>query len=572
MSSSTASEAGPGLATPPSSTTGDHKNDDAPFDESDLTPEKVRQAIRLIQCRVCSMPIRDPFTLPCGGTVCKGCLPGPHQRVDISFFATSDRLQGIWCPVPGCSKEHAFGDCSSDVAAGRILDIIKAKLEQELEEAAGSKTTTHISTKNGWEEAGIPSLRAPNTRSMLVNGGRLLAAYAMAKEGDLEYDAEVAYGPPASDQAVCDARVLSTIKEGARTEADCQICYALFYDPVTTPCGHTFCRSCLQRVLDHAKHCPICRRPLSIQPVAYSEGCPSNQLLINMISYFWAELQDERKRAVVMEKISDGNREYDIAVFVCTLSFPSMPTFLHVFEPRYRLMIRRALDGDRTFGMVLGGVGGFRQLGTLLRIVNAEFFPDGRSLIETVGVSRFRILEHGSLDGYSVAKIQKINDISMAEEEELEAIDIRAGRSHSISLEETESRPRSASASPTRARYPTTHEEIARMPTRDLMDFGVEFVCRMREQSAPWLEARMFTIYGNCPDDPALFPWWFANILPVRDAEKYRLLSTTSVRERLKICCGWILEWQEATWYVPRIFKSLWSHFLHISILRRAGR
>ncbi|KAK0646105.1 ATP-dependent protease La domain-containing protein [Cercophora newfieldiana] len=568
MSSYQESEEGIALATPASSTTGDHEHDnthddDAPFDASKLSPEQVRQVIQLIQCPVCSLPLRDPYTLPCGGTICKRCLPTPHQRVDISFFATSDRLQGIWCPVAGCAKEHAFGDCSPDVAVGRILDIVEARLEKEVEEALGSETTTHISTKDSWVEAGVPSLRTPETTSMVVDGGRVVAAYAMAKRGDLEYDAEVTFGSPAHGQAVCDARVLSTIKEGARTEADCQICYALFYDPVTTPCGHTFCRSCLQRVLDHARYCPVCRRPLSIQPVAYRESCSSNQFLTKMITYFWADLLDERRRAVVMERISDGNREYDIAVFICTLSFPSMPTFLHVFEPRYRLMIRRALEGDRTFGMVLGGVGGFSKVGTVLRIVNVEFFADGRSLLETVGTTRFRILDHGTLDGYVVAKIQSINDISMAEEEELEAVDIRAGRSRENSVSgDHDTIPRGISPSPMQRRIPTTPEEIARTSTKDLMDFGAAFVSRMREQSAPWLEARMFTIYGDCPNDPARFPWWLANILPVREAEKYRLLSTTSVRERLKLCCGWILEWQEATWYVRPFGKTIRSFSL----------
>ena len=29
--------------------------------------------------------------------------------------------------------------------------------------------------------------------------------------------------------------------------------------PVTTPCGHTFCRRCLDRALDHSPTCPMCK-------------------------------------------------------------------------------------------------------------------------------------------------------------------------------------------------------------------------------------------------------------------------------------------------------------------------
>lgn len=37
----------------------------------------------------------------------------------------------------------------------------------------------------------------------------------------------------------------------------------LLFEPVTTPCGHTFCLKCLERCLDHAPHCPLCKDKLS---------------------------------------------------------------------------------------------------------------------------------------------------------------------------------------------------------------------------------------------------------------------------------------------------------------------
>ncbi|OHE92762.1 ATP-dependent protease La domain-containing protein [Colletotrichum orchidophilum] len=243
------------------------------------------------------------------------------------------------------------------------------------------------------------------------------------------------------------------------------------------------------------------------------------------------------------------HREFDIPIFVCTLSFPMMPTFLHVFEPRYRLMIRRALEGDRTFGMVLpqrprtANDTHFVQYGTLLRIVNAEYFADGRSLIETSGISRFRITRHGILDGYLVGKIERIDDMSIAEEEDLEATETQRA------LERYESAATHQSEDSTMPRpITTTPEDLSTMPTSDLLTLGVSFVQRMRQQSVPWLAQRMLAIYGECPNDPALFPWWFASILPAKEYEKYKLLETRSVRERLKICCGWILEWESSRW------------------------
>ena len=42
-------------------------------------------------------------------------------------------------------------------------------------------------------------------------------------------------------------------------DLDCAICSKLLYQPVTTPCGHSMCRECLSRCLDHNPRCPVCR-------------------------------------------------------------------------------------------------------------------------------------------------------------------------------------------------------------------------------------------------------------------------------------------------------------------------
>ena len=46
-------------------------------------------------------------------------------------------------------------------------------------------------------------------------------------------------------------------------DLECGLCYRLFFQPVTTPCGHTFCKKCLDRCLDHSTTCPMCKGNLS---------------------------------------------------------------------------------------------------------------------------------------------------------------------------------------------------------------------------------------------------------------------------------------------------------------------
>ena len=47
----------------------------------------------------------------------------------------------------------------------------------------------------------------------------------------------------------------------------CSICLELFEDPVTTPCGHTFCKGCLERNMAlNDLVCPLCKAHLRSKP------------------------------------------------------------------------------------------------------------------------------------------------------------------------------------------------------------------------------------------------------------------------------------------------------------------
>lgn len=53
------------------------------------------------------------------------------------------------------------------------------------------------------------------------------------------------------------ANVVRKIKHGKpqrSDEFDCTLCLKLLYEPITTPCGHSFCCSCLFQSMDHGKH------------------------------------------------------------------------------------------------------------------------------------------------------------------------------------------------------------------------------------------------------------------------------------------------------------------------------
>ncbi|XDV46545.1 hypothetical protein PO909_014425, partial [Leuciscus waleckii] len=51
-------------------------------------------------------------------------------------------------------------------------------------------------------------------------------------------------------------------------ELQCSICLEVFTDPVTTPCGHNFCRTCLIKCWTNSQtcFCPLCKETFSRRP------------------------------------------------------------------------------------------------------------------------------------------------------------------------------------------------------------------------------------------------------------------------------------------------------------------
>ena len=454
-----------------------------------------------------------------------------------------------------------------DVVLNKIMDMVRHQMEAYRNSPEAAATLLQLEEKESWEMTGVSSMRKEEAHTIVLPGGQLVSTYTMAEMGELPHNSEVTYTPasPAAAQSdVLDAVVLQELKEATRSELDCQVCYGLFLDPYTTTCGHTFCRNCLQEVLNHSNLCPVCRRAQAIPPGVNAKSAPSNAVLSNLLTDLCPDALNLRIEAAMLEESTTA--DLDVPLFVCTLSFPAVPTFLHIFEPRYRLMIRRAMEsGDRKFGMLLhnpsrqpqGNLGHvhFYQYGTLLHIVNLHLMPDGRSLIETVGVSRFKVIKHGTRDDYTVGKIERIDDVSIAAEEAQEARETSAlSTQRSTAAQDHFGAPPFHSQPRDPKQIPNQLAEINTMSTQELFEMGEEFVSRMRDQSAPWLHTRVFQVYDQCPSDPAVFPWWFASVLPTADAEKYKLLSTSSVRERLKMCAEWIVKIEAQRVFVPLRF------------------
>lgn len=100
----------------------------------------------------------------------------------------------------------------------------------------------------------------------------------------------------------------------------------------------------------------------------------------------------------------------ELALFpLHTVLFPGAVLPLHVFEDRYRRLVRE----QREFGVVLikegrevGTAPEVHRVGTVAGRENVEEFPDGRFALMSRGGRRFRILEIGHDQPYLTATIE----------------------------------------------------------------------------------------------------------------------------------------------------------------------
>ncbi len=97
--------------------------------------------------------------------------------------------------------------------------------------------------------------------------------------------------------------------------------------------------------------------------------------------------------------------------------FPSFVLPLHIFEPRYRALIRDVLDGDGEFGVCLiergaevGGDDVRTGVGTVAQVHEAEELPDGRWAVVAVGGRRIAVERWLPDDPYPRAEVADLPD------------------------------------------------------------------------------------------------------------------------------------------------------------------
>lgn len=282
----------------------------------------------------------------------------------------------------------------------------------------------------------------------------------------------------------------------ARTDDfDCTLCLKLLYEPITTPCGHTFCRSCLFQSMDRGNRCPLCRTVLFISP----RTCTISVTLNSIIERNFPQEYAERK----LEHESLTNMGPDlIPLFVMDVVLPCQKLHLNIFEARYRLMVRRIMEGNRRMGMVIldPTSGSVADYACEVEITDCEPLPDGRFFLEVESRRRFRILRNWNQDGYRVAEVEWVHDLSPPE-----------GTKENYDLQQTTNKV---------AAYARSWIKVA-------------------QEAAQRDQSRLVELHraeGLMPStsDPESFSFWLATLTNQRPQERLSLLRLRDTKERLR--------------------------------------
>jgi hypothetical protein len=244
-----------------------------------------------------------------------------------------------------------------------------------------------------------------------------------------------------------------------------------------------------------------------------------------------------------------------------TVLCPGIALPLHIFEERYRVLVRDCVEASSPFGVVLirdgrdvgGGSISFTAIGTLAEIREAGRYPDGRYDLLVVGTKRFAITDVATdRQPYLVAEATVIDD-EIGDEEAARRMANTATRRFVHYLELLQPREgETADEIDVRVEVETEND----MPGEDDpdaaerratgMDFGLSAeidpasmaesdVADTGEVSGLPIERRVII-----PDDPTTLSYLLSGIIQVELPTRQSLLEADTTEDRLRDLLGLI--------------------------------
>ena len=244
-----------------------------------------------------------------------------------------------------------------------------------------------------------------------------------------------------------------------------------------------------------------------------------------------------------------------------TVLCPGIALPLHIFEDRYRALVRDCVEGAAPFGIVLirdgrevgGGSISFSAIGTLAEIREARRYPDGRYDLLVVGTKRFAITDVTTdRQPYLVAEATVIDD-EVGDEEAARRLANTATRRFVHYLELLQPREGETAEEidirvevETENVMPGEEDPDAAERRATGMDFGLsaeidpESMAETEDADSGELSGLPVERRVIIPDDPTTLSYLLSGIIQVELPTRQALLEADTTEERLRDLLGLI--------------------------------
>lgn len=441
----------------------------------------------ILNCSVCQHPLVKPVTLSCGFTVCLTCLPSQEEFQRSTFV----------CPVKQCNKEsHLFG----------------------------------------------PNLYLDNCISQIIK--------------------------------------LEQPDEQQITESlQCSIGNHLLQHPITSHCGHSFCKLCVLQYKIASDACKKCQKRLP--SYQFIQNQPTNVILQQvLLAYNQHDASPPMDNIAAANHISNMSISFDPS---SNTSYQAVPIFLTDFAvlPSQKLRIPIYSEPHRTFfinsllnckemqslcfGIVSRDKANHKgRFGTMVKINSVEQRSNDL-VVDVVGLDRFQVTSVlKETDNFLQADLEmKFEDAQdLLSTSHMHWIDHRQQARAKQPSKNNSSLPPSPDSpmedvivsTPTMPSSPPA-EPVIYTPAMKLSNRIHSFVSDLAHSTPSisfcsaiegllgpvWLES-VQGLHGTLPaaDNAVAMCWWSAVVLPVSNTDRYHLLATESLEDRLNIILSWI--------------------------------
>ena len=289
---------------------------------------------------------------------------------------------------------------------------------------------------------------------------------------------------------------------------ECALCLCHICEPVTISCGHSFCRCCLVKSLKRSKKkCPSCRAICHIAAESAEESVMLKALAIHVAPEEYAN----RLKEAVAEK---QTWEALLPIFYYNDAlFPGSRLELHLFELRYRVMMKRVVDTTRTFAYVPNFTNFWAKVGDVAMVAQLEevdILPDGRALLQALLTGRYLLTDHfveEGTQGLHYCRLSPLKDEPMSEEEITATVQLLTDNTEKLD------------------KYILTGQNLAKLEQR----------CGPVPPQARSVYTTPSTA-ANTPQHLELLSLWLSSACPLSDREKMICLQSKSTSMRLQSC------------------------------------